>query len=232
MDKKEASCAILLAVGMAVFYIEGASMLAVLGTGGVLSYFLCPHLRFTYRSTMSCIKQQWWSLLLLFGVPTVAFIVSLWPLEAQPSFQTLLIDGIFFYLLVGCIEEFFCRGLLLTAFRTWMGSDFAALIFSSLIYGLFHLPSIWNGPLLLILMRVFWSIALGLYLGFLFLRSNNLLFVILVHALADWSTLVFFFSEQDWYPASAGAIVLLLYLSLGAYALVSFQDETCEKEEK
>lgn len=83
--------------------------------------------------------------------------------------------------LAGIGEELFFRGLLQTGLirvsSLWLG-----LIITSLIFGLLHYIS---------LLYALLAALIGLYLGLLFIASNNLAVPMIVHALYDFVALVY-----------------------------------------
>jgi len=93
-----------------------------------------------------------------------------------------LVDLAIISLVAGIGEEMLFRGLLQTylceRLETWL-----AVFLSSLIFGLMH-P--FSGTYVVL------ATGVGIYLGWLFLLTNNLLVVILIHGLYDFVALVYF----------------------------------------
>ena len=97
-------------------------------------------------------------------------------IELMPEAPTTIGRG-FFTVLVSVIfapifEELICRGIVLESFRAKYGV-FAAWIWSSIFFGLIH------GHLT----AMFSAAILGLVLGYVYLRSNSIFSVIILHAL-------------------------------------------------
>ena len=97
-------------------------------------------------------------------------------IELMPEVPTTIGRG-FFTVLVSVIfapifEELICRGIVLESFRAKYGV-FAAWIWSSIFFGLIH------GHLT----AMFSAAILGLVLGYVYLRSNSIFSVIILHAL-------------------------------------------------
>ncbi len=209
---------------LATLHIQGKPMLVLLLFSFLFAHFICGY-TYTWKNFKSALREHGVSILLVFGIPFITLFIALYPFTLRPSGIEIWRDGFFYYFLVGCIEELMCRGLLLEAFLRWSKRPFFAIVLSSLFYGLFHIPSIFGQVPILVLMRIFWSIGFGLYMGSLYVETKNILFVALVHAIADWATILFLFSNQNSYPAWAGAIILLVYLFLGFSSIVPFLEE-------
>ena len=224
MKRFENSFAILLSILMVTLYIHGGTIFLILLMGYVLKCLLCPSFQYEWKNFLIYLNRYKFSIFLLFIIPFCSFIYYLQPLELQPSLSTLMQDCIFYYLLVGLIEEFICRALFLQAIYNFTESKKAAVVFSAVFYGICHIPSVWGQAFLGVSMRVLWSVGLGLYLGALYSKSKNYLFVSVIHMIADLSTIVFFFSNQTTYPAKCGAIVLILYILLGVYGLMQIEE--------
>lgn len=117
------------------------------------------------------------SLLLSSFVLMLALQFVMEPLiELMPEVPTTIGRG-FFTVLVSVIfapifEELICRGIVLESFRAKYGV-FAAWIWSSIFFGLIH------GHLT----AMFSAAILGLVLGYVYLRSNSIFSVIILHAL-------------------------------------------------
>lgn len=103
---------------------------------------------------------------------------------------TEIIFGILFYLLVGLFEELYCRGILLNIVlrhlpqKTW--AMWTAVIVSSLIFGLWHISNLSTGASFEgVLIQVTYAVEIGVFLAAVYLRTNSLLFVSLLHGLWD-----------------------------------------------
>lgn len=85
-------------------------------------------------------------------------------------------------LLAGLGEEIVFRGVMLPALATWIGV-YAALVISSITFGAVHAIT---------RMYVVYATLMGLYLGVLWLASENLAIPILAHAAYDFVALAWF----------------------------------------
>lgn len=128
------------------------------------------------------------ALVLSLGVAAVVSLVSaviyqLWPgyRQAADFYLHLILkplrwpDLIWLGLLPGLSEELLFRGLMLPA----LGFNWAALMGSSLCFGLLHLSSPQQWP------YGVWATFVGLFLGFCTLSTGNLLIPIVAHILTN-----------------------------------------------
>ncbi len=103
-----------------------------------------------------------------------------------------IIGAIVYSFAVGVYEEIFMRGLILQNLMTVFGHSkrgvYKTLILASLFFGLAHLINLTHAPLLDTLIQVVYAMTAGIILGAVFLRTNNLLSVILLHGVFDLFT--------------------------------------------
>ena len=139
-----------------------------------------------------------------------AFLIGLLMIPAQLLFSRqretiwdLLTSGKFFllfpivfllmFLTAGFTEEFFFRGILQTRFTLLLRSDFRAVLLTSFLFAVYHLPYAYlleqwpsHGNLQLALITVFVEgFPTGIVLGFLYARSKNLLAPIFLHSIIN-----------------------------------------------
>lgn len=99
---------------------------------------------------------------------------------------------------VGIFEEILCRGLLLnTLLLKWKQKRYgiyAAVILSSAIFGSMHFINLFVRPTLVFftVAQVIYTTMAGTFFAAVYLRSKNILPVILYHALHDISTGIFY----------------------------------------
>ena len=103
-----------------------------------------------------------------------------------------IIGAIVYSFAVGVYEEIFMRGLILQNLMTVFGHSkrgvYKTLILASLFFGLAHLINLTHAPVLDTLIQVVYAMTAGIILGAVFLRTNNLLSVILLHGVFDLFT--------------------------------------------
>jgi len=97
----------------------------------------------------------------------------------------------------GLVEEYFFRALLLDRLAARLRSPAPALVITSLLFGLAHAPGLYLRPEIMmesvtepsVLLAVGYSVVIlsvaGLVFGLLWLRTRNLLLVVLLHGLND-----------------------------------------------
>ena len=87
--------------------------------------------------------------------------------------------------IAGALEEVGSRGIILTVFLNRY-SKWKSIIFSSLGFGLMHLLNLTNGAdLVLVLGQVAWAFIIGLFYGYVFVRTRSLLPSMVVHYLGN-----------------------------------------------
>jgi membrane protease YdiL (CAAX protease family) len=105
---------------------------------------------------------------------------------------------LFLLLEVGLVEEFFFRVLLQSRLAAWLKSETAGIVGMALLFGLAHAPGFYFrsgasqealGVHASWLMAIGYSIVItsvaGFFLGVLWMRTRNLLLVMVVHAAGD-----------------------------------------------
>jgi membrane protease YdiL (CAAX protease family) len=100
------------------------------------------------------------------------------PVGLRPmTFQRLVGEIVFYFGLVGLIEELLFRGLIYRALHDWRGARLA-IWGSALAFGLYHIG--WQGPL-----GVLGCCFIGLIFGAIRWRAGGIVGLILVHGLFD-----------------------------------------------
>ena len=89
-------------------------------------------------------------------------------------------------ILVGLAEEFCFRGLIVPLFlRRFHGNAYKAVIGSSILFGLMHLINLKSISFGYVSIQVIFAIAFGLLLGAIYVKTNNLALVVVLHMLKD-----------------------------------------------
>lgn len=93
---------------------------------------------------------------------------------------------------VGVFEEFLFRGLILNTLLKKLQSDqyknkMIAIVISSLLFGSVHLLNLFSEPQMLYatIDQVFYASFIGIFLGALYLRTNNIWVVVFYHFIYD-----------------------------------------------
>ena len=104
----------------------------------------------------------------------------------------LIIIVIIEQIFVGFFEEFLFRGLVLNVLLAKIQNDrfkgkMEAVILSSLFFGAVHLLNLFSEPQMLnaTIAQVFYATFIGIFLGALYLRTNNIWVVVFYHAIYD-----------------------------------------------
>lgn len=129
--------------------------------------------------------------------------------DLRPNSPSLLFS------IAGALEEVAFRGIVLTVFLGKY-SERRSIIFSSLGFGLMHLLSLTSGrELVWVLGQVAWASIIGLFYGYVFVRTRSLLPPMIVHYLGN----VFVGSLSGYMQSRASIEIQTLYgiiLSFGA----------------
>lgn len=93
----------------------------------------------------------------------------------------------------GIFEESLFRGTFFSVFmanmqyRSRSYQLTRSAIYSSIIFGLIHLTNVIGGNLQAVLQQVVYAMAFGLFLCVIRVMTNTLLWVIIIHTVADWA---------------------------------------------
>ncbi|HSG42869.1 MAG TPA: type II CAAX endopeptidase family protein [Anaerolineales bacterium] len=121
--------------------------------------------------------------------------------DLNPDYPSLLIS------FPSMFEEAVFRGIVLTVFLQRY-SEQKSIIFSSLGFGLLHLLNLLNGAdVVWTLGQVVWAFIIGLFYGYVFVKTRSLLPSMIVHYLSN----VFIGSLTGYMQASASVATQVLY---------------------
>jgi len=130
------------------------------------------------------------------GILPFLLITGKMPILVQLNGNMLI--SAFHFTLVGIAEETWIRGLLLKRLREWRPGGIASIMWSSVIFVLFHLPSsalmIIRDVSLLSLLLLSWSTLFiwSAGLAVIMLKTGNLLGPIIIHSLDDFVSKVLY----------------------------------------
>lgn len=144
-----------------------------------------------------------------------------------------LFDKIFIILiisiLIGIIEELVFRGIIFSALKS--KGKIPAILFSSIIFSLFHLLNLATGAdILETLVQILFAFGFGLVMAVAKYKSNSLLALIAVHALWDF---IISISNTD-FPViidiihSISLVLVVLWGIFLAYKTIKQEDQVCE----
>lgn len=159
----------------------------------------------------------------------IAFYIGLKPFNYNPTIWKILIEGIIYYIGVAIVEELYVRGLLLNLIEKLCykkkNNTMIAIILSSVIFGLGHIFGVLGQPILIIITKVVWTIAMGMYFGIIYKKTNNLWLPIILHFITDVCALPYCFTTITTYPSISLYIILPTYLLLGIYSVFIMKSE-------
>jgi len=155
---------------------------------------------------------------------TVTLITELWPLNNTPSALRVIIEGIVYYIGVGIIEELYLRGLLQNIIEKLLKSNRNAALYAvlctSVLFGAGHAFGAMHLPVRIIMCKILWAAALGVYFGAVYCKTRNLWVPIILHTFIDFCGIPFCFTLESEYPPLAFIASLIVYLMLGIYGIV------------
>ncbi len=153
----------------------------------------------------------------------IAFFIGLQPFDYKPTIWKVLIEGIVYYFGVAIVEELYVRGLLLNfiekLFIPRKNKTAIAIISSSVIFGVGHIFGVLGQPILVIVAKVIWTIAMGLYFGVIYKKTENLWLPIILHFIIDICALPYCFTTMQGYSDISLYIIIPTYILLGVYSL-------------
>jgi len=96
-------------------------------------------------------------------------------------------------LMIGILEEFCFRGLLLNVYIKHRGkvksTIYRAVLLSSIVFGILHYMSLANQPFLKTTVQVFSSFCMGILFAAIYLKSLNIWVCVFLHALWDFGNM-------------------------------------------
>lgn len=159
----------------------------------------------------------------------IAFYIGLKPFNYSPTVWKVLIEGIIYYIGVAIVEELYVRGLLLNLIEKICykkkNNTIIAIILSSIIFGLGHIFGVLGQSIFIIITKVIWTIAMGIYFGTIYKKTNNLWLPIIVHFIIDICALPYCFTTMQGYPNISLYMILPTYILLGIYSLYIMKRE-------
>ena len=186
--------------------------------------YLCPNwkLGFNKNELISSLRKYGIVGIVVGLITGIAFYIGL-KFDAKPSIWKVLIEGIIYYIGVAIIEELYVRGLLLNLIEKVChkskNSTLIGIILSSVVFGLGHIFGVLGEPILIIITKVVWTVAMGMYFGAIYKKTNNLWIPIILHFIINICALPYCFTTNTSYPMISLYIILPTYLLLGIYSM-------------
>lgn len=187
--------------------------------------YLCPNWKIGLnRNNLKVGLKKYGMVGIIVGIISgIAFYIGLKPFTYSPTIWKVLIEGIIYYIGVAIVEELYVRGLLLNLIEKLCykkkSNTMIAIILSSIIFGLGHIFGVLGQPILIIITKVVWTIAMGMYFGAIYKKTNNLWLPIILHYIIDVCALPYCFTTITTYPNISLYIILPTYLLLGIYSV-------------
>ena len=201
----------------------------LIGMGLVAVHFLCPSLRLGLGK--DGLKEGMKKYALSGGILSVvslgAFALGLiGDYNYTPTAWKILIEGFIYYISVAFIEELYIRGLLLNFIERILkdkrSATLIAIIVSSLIFSLGHIPGMIGQDALTIVCRLIWTAMLGIFLGVAYKKTNNLWIPIILHTVIDFCGVPFCFTSAMAYPAVSVIVIAIAYVFVGGWSIYDF----------
>lgn len=200
---------------------------------GIISFIylkkLCPQweLGFTKVGLINGLKKYGVIGMIVAFIGFIAFYVGLRPFDKHPSIIKVLVEGGIYYIGVAIVEELYIRGLLLNLiekiFYNNKNQTLIAVVLSSVIFGLGHILEVMNQPMIIIVSKVIWMIGMGIFLGTVYKKSNNIWIPIIIHFFINVCALPYCFSSFNGYADITLYIVVPMYIVLSGYSLFTIK---------
>jgi len=161
----------------------------------------------------------------------IILISSYWlfkPLNKIPEKGMILVWVIIYYLILAILEELFVRGVFLnTLLRVFDNNKYKillAIIISSTVFGIGHLPGMLNQSIKIISMRIIAVICLGIFFASVYIISGNLLSIIVLHWIFNISgSILFYYSNSD-DPFAITKVFLVIAILFSVWGLYIIKD--------
>ncbi len=162
------------------------------------------------------------------GVSFIAFFIGLFPFDYKPTIWKILIEGILYYIGVGIVEEFYVRGLFLNIVEAFADKKKhkteIAIIVSSVVFGLGHIPGMLGMGVLVILFKVISTIGMGLYFGTIYKKTGNIWVPIILHSFIDICALPYCFTQNMRYETVSLIILVITYVALAICSILLWKN--------
>jgi membrane protease YdiL (CAAX protease family) len=179
------------------------------------------------------LKKYAWMGVLAGAFSFLAFFVGLYPFDYRPTIWKIIFEGIIYYIGVGIIEELYVRGLFLNIleiiFQNRKNKTQFAIVISSVIFGLGHIPGMIGMRMFVIVFKVISTVGMGLYFGMIYKKTSNLWVPIIMHTFIDICALPYCFTTYKGYPDVTLGILVCIYVLLGGYSIYAIGHKTAEK---
>jgi membrane protease YdiL (CAAX protease family) len=121
------------------------------------------------------------------------------PLNRLPTAGEIVLWVLLSNFSIAIIEEILLRALLLKAFENIFSKNIiVAVIVTSAIFGIAHIPGMINENILVIMIRVLGTTAVGITLSLIYIKTRNLWTVIILHFILNcFGSIIYYFSNSN-----------------------------------
>ncbi len=194
--------------------------------------YLCPNWKLGLNTSGIKIGLKKYGIIgIIVGIISgIAFYIGLQPFNYNPTIWKVLVEGVIYYFGVAFVEELYVRGLFLNLIENMFikskNKTMIAIISSSVIFGLGHIFGVLGQPILIIITKVIWTVAMGIYFGTIYKKTRNLWLPIILHFIIDICALPYCFTTIQGYSNISLYIILPIYVVLGIYSLYIMKRES------
>lgn len=149
------------------------------------------------------------------------FSISLFIFVTSDTINTeQIISILIISLLIGIFEEIVFRGIGLGSFVSSGITPFNSILFSSILFSIFHLGSIMTDMGVIVIFQLINIFMMGIIFGYIYYATKNILYVILIHFLWDFAI----FNNQQFSSNEIGSTIsIILFAVTVGYFIWSMQ---------
>lgn len=157
------------------------------------------------------------------------------PLNRMPTAGEIIVWVLISNFFIAIIEELLLRGLLLKAFeKIFIKNIMMAVIVASAIFGIGHIPGMIQEDILSIAIRVIGTIAVGISLSLIYIKTNNLWTVIILHFLLNvmGSGIYYFSNSNDVYSIARIWPIPMIIVCVINFMTIKISDKNNETSKR
>ncbi len=121
-------------------------------------------------------------------------------------------------LCVGIAEEMYFRGIGFGAFRAAGYTPARAVLLSALLFSLFHLTNLVSGLGDIVVFQLLNTFLLGVVFGYIYFRSKNILYLMLIHFVWDFSSIGMGYQGPEGLHTAVTMLMLMMLVGYGVWA--------------
>ena len=178
------------------------------------------------------IKDTILVLVIYLCVCLIGIIYNCYPFTENPTVMRIILESIVYYLLVAIIEELLLRGLIFNLFAEFFKNRkngvLLAIIVSSVLFAIGHVPSVISEGPLVCIFRFLYPFGFGVYAGYLYKKTDNLVIPIIYHFLFDSILdIPMAFTNMEWFSYKPLFMVVftLISIAISIYSFVKVRAE-------